>query len=203
MRDSSIGDDLPEVLEKYQIKALPTRYNGIEYRSRIEARWAIFFDALRIKHEYEREGFDLGDGIQYLPDFWLPQQDCWVEIKGAEPDEDACDKAYSLSAGTGKEVFVFFGAHEARTGIYGTTIEAGAYKFFPEGASDATYRWCECTQCGRFGIEFQGRSDRLPCKERDGKAGCRRSVHGDKGHAADTRRLLEAYNAARSMRFTR
>ena len=25
-------------------KAIPTFYNGIEFRSRLEARWAIFFD---------------------------------------------------------------------------------------------------------------------------------------------------------------
>jgi len=54
------------------IKPIQTRYNGYHFRSRLEARWAVFFDALGIDYEYEPEGFDLGDGVCYLPDFWLP-----------------------------------------------------------------------------------------------------------------------------------
>jgi hypothetical protein len=36
---------------------------------RLEARWAVFFDALGIRYEYEKE-FDLAC-THYLPDFWL------------------------------------------------------------------------------------------------------------------------------------
>lgn len=38
---------------KYDIKAHPTMYNGVQYRSRLEARWAAFFDLIGWKHEYE------------------------------------------------------------------------------------------------------------------------------------------------------
>lgn len=53
------------------IAAIPTRYAGCHFRSRLEARWAVFFDALGIRWEFEPEGFTgcLGEG--YLPDFWL------------------------------------------------------------------------------------------------------------------------------------
>jgi len=54
-----------------RIKAIETSYKGYLFRSRLEARWAVFFDALGIVWEYEREGFEL-DGLRYLPDFWLP-----------------------------------------------------------------------------------------------------------------------------------
>jgi len=67
------------------IKAIQTEYNGYLFRSRLEARWAVFFDALDIEYQYESEGFDL-DGTWYLPDFWLPSQACWVEIKPTIPD---------------------------------------------------------------------------------------------------------------------
>lgn len=63
------------------IRPIETEYNGYRFRSRLEARWAVFFDELGVPYEYESEGFDLGDGIRYLPDFWLPEQECWVEIK--------------------------------------------------------------------------------------------------------------------------
>ena len=49
---------------------IQTRYGGYKFRSRLEARWAVFFDALKIEYEYEPEGFDI-DGKWYLPDFRL------------------------------------------------------------------------------------------------------------------------------------
>lgn len=54
-----------------KIKAIPTRYKGYHFRSRLEARWAVFFDTLGIKWEYETEGVGLEDGTKYLPDFEL------------------------------------------------------------------------------------------------------------------------------------
>lgn len=64
-----------------EIKAIDTEYKGYLFRSRLEARWAVFFDALGLKWEYEPEGFDLGDGTYYLPDFK-------VEYPGYETDEN-------------------------------------------------------------------------------------------------------------------
>ena len=52
-------------------QAIRTRYSGILFRSRLEARWAVFFDALGVKWEYEKEGYELPSG-RYLPDFFLP-----------------------------------------------------------------------------------------------------------------------------------
>lgn len=52
-----------------EIKAIETEYNGYKFRSRLEARWAVFFDALGLDYEYEPEGFELENGIKYLPDF--------------------------------------------------------------------------------------------------------------------------------------
>jgi len=62
------------------IKAIKTEYNGCIYRSRLEARWAVFFDSLNINFEYEKEGFEI-DGERYLPDFWINTWNCWIEIK--------------------------------------------------------------------------------------------------------------------------
>jgi hypothetical protein len=44
------------------MQAIETAYNGYRFRSRLEARWAVFFDALGIRYQYEKEGFDL-DGL--------------------------------------------------------------------------------------------------------------------------------------------
>jgi hypothetical protein len=37
------------------IKPIETRYNGYRFRSRLEARWAVFFDTLGIEYQYELE----------------------------------------------------------------------------------------------------------------------------------------------------
>ena len=63
------------------IKPIETIYNGYRFRSRLEARWAVFFDAGGIKYEYEPEGFDVGKDGCYLPDFYLPEEDIYVEVK--------------------------------------------------------------------------------------------------------------------------
>lgn len=47
-------------------------YAGVLFRSRLEARVAVFLDAIGARWEYEYEGFDL-NGTRYLPDFWLPE----------------------------------------------------------------------------------------------------------------------------------
>lgn len=64
------------------IRALETHYRGYRFRSRLEARWAVFMDAARVRWEYEPEGYDLG-GTRYLPDFWLPENRTFLEIKPA------------------------------------------------------------------------------------------------------------------------
>jgi len=73
------------------MKAIETVYNGYRFRSRLEARWAVFFDSLGIRYQYETEGIDTSKGW-YLPDFWLAHSKdewarkgggFWAEIKPA------------------------------------------------------------------------------------------------------------------------
>lgn len=64
------------------MNAIPTIYNGYKFRSRLEARWAVFFDAMGIEYEYEPEGFYGSSGLYYLPDFYLSNLNVYVEVKG-------------------------------------------------------------------------------------------------------------------------
>ncbi len=68
------------------IKAIETEYDGHRFRSRLEARWAVFFNAIGLKYEYEIEGFQMGE-LRYLPDFYIPSLDRWFEIKGKPLNE--------------------------------------------------------------------------------------------------------------------
>jgi hypothetical protein len=83
-----------------EIKAIETRYKGYRFRSRLEARWAVFFDALGVKWEYEPEGFELKNG-RYLPDFRIiADSQLWVEIKPNFPSGDEFQKLYDTVIGT-------------------------------------------------------------------------------------------------------
>jgi len=99
------------------IKAIETEYKGYRFRSRLEARWAIFLDTLGIEWQYEREGYDLGELGWYLPDFWLPwngygqfpQGGYFLEIKGQEPTFEELAKLKALAAGTGHTAILLAG----------------------------------------------------------------------------------------------
>lgn len=77
-------------------KAIPTRYSGCLFRSRLEARWAVFFDYINLRWMYEREGFDLGELGWYLPDFWFTDLRCWGEVKPKRFTEIEFRKARAL-----------------------------------------------------------------------------------------------------------
>lgn len=73
-------------------KPIETVYRGYKFRSRLEAKWAVFFDKMGYCWEYEPEGFEgkcwNGDYFKYLPDFKLYPAGkhhsyyFWVEVKG-------------------------------------------------------------------------------------------------------------------------
>ena len=69
--------------ERLSRPGIPTTYRGVRFRSRLEAKWAAFFDGLGWPWEYEP--FDLNG---YIPDFVLPFDagPLLVEVK---PDTDA------------------------------------------------------------------------------------------------------------------
>jgi hypothetical protein len=72
---------------RYDHKAYKTMLNGVEYRSRLEARWAAFFTVLKWRFDYEP--LDLGD---WSPDFVLHGSDpILVEVKPTDRlDRDVC-----------------------------------------------------------------------------------------------------------------
>ena len=98
------------------IKAIQTKYKGYRFRSRLEARWAVFFDAIRLEWQYEPEGFELSSGEWYLPDFWIPLPNhepgagYWTEIKGTDPTENEKEKARQLAWQSGHNTIILVGS---------------------------------------------------------------------------------------------
>lgn len=89
------------------IKPIETIYAGYRFRSRLEARWAVFFNWLKIRYVYEPEGYELSDGTRYLPDFYLPDQDTFFEVKGVLTDKDK-EKINQFVKDSGKAVVIGF-----------------------------------------------------------------------------------------------
>lgn len=77
------------------VRAIPTTYAGVRFRSRLEAEWAYNLDALGIAWCYEPDGVALPSGAPYAPDFWLPNDRAWLEVKG--PGVPGSEKAVELA----------------------------------------------------------------------------------------------------------
>ena len=91
-----------------EIKPIETHWMGYRFRSRLEARWAVFFHSLGIRFEYELEGFKLPSGW-YLPDFWLPQVSRWAEVKPGPFSERERRLCIELSESTGHACLMLTG----------------------------------------------------------------------------------------------
>lgn len=63
-------------------ESVATEYAGHRFRSRLEARWAVFLDAAGIEWQYETRIVRVPSGRDYLPDFWLPGPQQYAECKG-------------------------------------------------------------------------------------------------------------------------
>lgn len=193
------------------IAALETEYRGMLFRSRLEARWAVFFDNLGVPYQYEQRGFNLppvkgrGKKMKYLPDFWIPPspkfpKELWVEVKGMPdgmPDSESDEKMTRLvhhteSRGTIVGGIPWFGhqGYEMCEHIDGGPDDGNIY-------GDSYYRFCQCPFCGSFGFEFDGRSSRIGCKCPE-HAGV---DNGDKTYNAESHDIMAAYAAARRERF--
>ncbi len=85
----------PQQIRRYKSSGVETTYKGERMKSRLEARWAMFFDAMGIAWRYEPELFKLPSGA-YCPDFrlqWPSGHALWAEVKPSLDVLTARDKA--------------------------------------------------------------------------------------------------------------
>jgi hypothetical protein len=91
---------------KTNLKPIETFFKGYHFRSRLEARWAVFFEEMGFDWTYEPEGFELPSGAWYLPDFLVKNRehcyDYWYEIKpkGSTPCPKVIEFENQLSSAT-------------------------------------------------------------------------------------------------------
>jgi hypothetical protein len=189
------------------IRPIETSYKGYRFRSRLEARWAVFFHAVEIEWEYEVEGFHLPDGQQYLPDFWLPRHKLFVEVKPMRAMMVVSHETLKCRGLATYDVNVLI--------LFGTpgpdTYAAAFFSMDIFGEDDKGMAQC-CDMC--FGTEecrfARGAVNEsnlwLLCDQRDGGRICACCLHhfpyGDGDWSSPDRSSLQAaYRRARSARF--
>lgn len=199
------------------ITAIETAFNGVKYRSRNEARWGIFLSCLGIEFEYEPEGYEIKIGdetIRYLPDFFIPKsdrfcQDLYLEIKPSNTDviiSDYDEKKVVLFARY-KPITILGSINDYIANITQSCgVDGGKYSYLWPSEEDQTdasgnkvyicgdcgYLFCECEHCGRFGFQFDGRSERIKC--------CARN-NGHKVPNFNSKVIMKALEIARAHRF--
>jgi hypothetical protein len=167
-----------------QLRPIETVYRGNRFRSRLEARWAVFFDAVGIEWIYEPDGF-MVNGRGYLPDFWLPRFKCFAEVK---PDKGTAKQAEpllrALSTASGHRAILLIGqpADQASESMCCFTGEK-----WPNWL-----RWRECIFCGA--VLLTGLS--CPCSDKPGF-----TYTIIRAAPADNPRILHACKQAQQARF--
>lgn len=135
-----------------RVRSVPVRYANVTFRSKLEARWALFFDLLGVPWEYEPQGFVIevrklsviGNGsyvrgsFAYLPDFRITYDGegdyWWLEVKGRPPTKHELYKCDMLAKGLKQAVILVSGgfSHTPKSFIYTTCTDQ---------PTDIVWRW--------------------------------------------------------------
>ena len=183
------------------IKPIETVYKGYRFRSRLEAKWAVFFDSLGIRWIYEPEGLYI-NGIYYLPDFYLPESKQFFEVKGILSDIDMGKINALINAGYSVTIGYDDGAFRA-CDDWGTIGDKNHERELYELTNDYSLL-CQCKTCGKYW--FMGNAGIYTCQccgEYDGDhhfvsvMECRIDDDGNVSEFSDTK----LWDVARRARF--
>lgn len=176
------------------IKPIETHYAGCRFRSRLEARWAVFFTTLGVRWEYEPQGYLL-DGKPYLPDFKLTlptDETVFAEVKSSETDEhegEHVELCRALSRESGHRVLLLTGPpahrmyHQFTPQLPSKHFTAAFFQDYEPMLVTADEYWFQCA-------------------EMDERTGVLLFVHDERGlRKSFGQGLVDAVQAARSARF--
>lgn len=150
------------------------------FRSKLESRWAHYFNALDILWGYEKEKVKISDALSYIPDFWLPTYNIWVEIKGEIVNDwtglTIVQKCEGVARVTGRPIVLAF---------Y-DPLAVRAAAFLPTGEMYGNAHWGVCPTCYRPAVLIRGHDELCP--------------HGEKTTTIreTSRRMFQAAQAARN-----
>lgn len=85
--NSCIGERSPNY-GKSPVHPKMIYYNGLKLRSSFELLFVQRLEEMNIEFQYEPKRFKLSNGSTYVPDFFIPKINKWIEIKGWVKEKD-------------------------------------------------------------------------------------------------------------------
>lgn len=189
-------------------KAIQTNWAGCTFRSRAEARVAVFLQQLGLRWQYEPQGFMVGAPPKrpYLPDFYVSDIGLWLEIKPRNADRAGRDieAEMGLWQDFAAEVATEWDHDKAAMWVGDIPDPAlvdregppRANSWYDDGIvilGDWHYAWCACPTGQHFDIQPLARGGLIEC-------GCPRISDG-RFRSGNYPLILSAYSAARTARF--
>ena len=180
------------------MRVIETKYAGVIFRSRLEARWAVAFDVMGINWSYEDEGYSFG-GVNYLPDFVLTLADkrlfCEIKPRGETSNKINLMAEHYFKENPDDEWTSFTTLRQLlRPRDFNSFDDNDSFYEIRSRGWDNFRRFCSCRTCGRIGFEFEGRCDRMRC--------CLlRSDHDDHNRSLFDEKFMRAFETALSYRF--
>lgn len=99
-------------------------HKGYKLRSYTELMWARLMDAADIFYLYEPDLIQV-NGCKYLPDFYVPAADFYLEVKGTYPTPEEIAKAEQAHQATGRPVVFLVSRPESdKNGFMNCCIQA-------------------------------------------------------------------------------
>ncbi len=137
------------------MKAIETLYSGTIFRSRLEARWACFLDALCWPWTYEAP-----IGRRYLPDFVIGgNAPLAVEVKPAVAEQDYLDAlgkvVFGLEGGWKHDILIV-GLSPVAASLDGCCRLHPAVGLLGRGRSFAVGSWYRCPVCTGIAVAQEG-----------------------------------------------
>ena len=137
-------------------QAQPTWYNGVKYRSKLEAKTAQALDNIGMPYVYEPDGYKLTNGMWYRPDFWLTEAHQFIECKGSASNEDMA-KVVGLVEDVGYPVLIMSYDNAMLVMRFWNYPNDGIVTY---GGQDIAL--CDCGSCG--GKWFLATEDTYACQ---------------------------------------
>jgi hypothetical protein len=162
-------------------------YKGARLRSRLAARWAVFFETLGCAWHYETRGFVREDGTAYLPDFYIVEWGHWLTISSHPPASPDLALGAEFCQAVAPLLLVAGAPVPERHDIWGWQAIDGRLELLQYDQAD----WARCrdcgggwwirADCGTYGLEPCGkttcRAERWPIRTTDIQQAYGRALH--------------------------
>lgn len=160
----------PTITRQINYTPIAQKYDGHQFRSRLEARWAVFFNEMGVNYEYEKQVYTLSSKVRYLPDFFLPRYNLFIEIKGQTPTNEEEIKCRELFELTGCAVAICTGLPcwdtKTRASMW-CWVESSENRVDPINVNFEFTNDNDGTLAFSFDFNFPELKEGIPCCEQD------------------------------------